>query len=225
MYSLVLATMLTTSPTAPAHGWGGGCHGCYGSCGYSTCHGCYASCYGCYGGWGSGYGYGGYTYGGCCGGWNYGCSGYCYGCGGYSYGGCCGSYMPSGYSSGYCYGGCCGGYMVVPGGAQAPMNKVGGSGETTATVVIKVPVDAKLTVNGQETVVPNGEQRFKTPTLEPGRTYSYDMTATVKRDGKDVTVTRKVLVKAGEESRADFSDLGVAATNQKPRDNGVADGR
>jgi uncharacterized protein (TIGR03000 family) len=101
------------------------------------------------------------------------------------------------------------------------MMKVGSASQQPATVVIKLPADTRLSVNGQETTVANGEQRFTTPALEPGRTYSYDMTATTKRDGKDVTVTRKVIVRAGEESRADFTDM-AAAQADRPRAGGLA---
>ena len=109
MYSVVLAAMLTASPTvAPAfgHGWHGCCGG-YSSC---CCGGWYSSC--CCGGWYSSCCCGGYYS--CCGGYNCNCSGYynC-NCGGYNcncsgYSNCnCGGYNCN--CSGY-YNCNCGGY-------------------------------------------------------------------------------------------------------------------
>jgi uncharacterized protein (TIGR03000 family) len=84
MYTIVLATMLTTGTAAPD--WG--CRGCYGCCG--GCWGCCGGCWGCCGGcWG------------CCGGGCWGCCGGCYGCYG-CYGGW-GGFAPYGWGSGYPY--------------------------------------------------------------------------------------------------------------------------
>lgn len=103
MYSVILATMLTTGSTAPA--WHHGGHGCHG------CHGCHGGCHGCSGGCGGCSGcYGGGCYGGGCGG------GGCYGGGwGTGYGGY-GHHAYYGCSGGYNVFGCGGGY----GGASAP---------------------------------------------------------------------------------------------------------
>jgi uncharacterized protein (TIGR03000 family) len=89
------------------------------------------------------------------------------------------------------------------------------TGRIPASVVIKAPAEVKVTVNGQATALAGMEQRFATPPLEVGRTYSYEMVATTTRDGKEMSQTRKVLVRAGEESRVDFTDLvaGPAETN------------
>jgi uncharacterized protein (TIGR03000 family) len=191
MYSVVLAAMLTAGPaTAPA--WGHGCNGCCG--GYnafsSCCGGCYGCCGGCYG---------------CCGGYSYGC------CGGYSSCfGCCGGWQPV-YSYGCC-GGCCGGAVVAPAPTAPVMPKLAepkkeASAAAPATVVVKAPLDVHVTVNGKPAERTKAEQVFTTPNLEPGRTYSYEFQAEAIRDGKAVTRTRKVIVKAGQESKADFSDL------------------
>ena len=79
-----------------------------------------------------------------------------------------------------------------------------------ATVVIKAPMDVRITVNGQLTDRQSAEQIFTTPDLQPGKTYSYDFRAEAVRDGKTVTRTQTVIVKAGRESRADFGDLTAA---------------
>jgi uncharacterized protein (TIGR03000 family) len=215
MYSIVLAAMLTAGPAAaPAWGHGYGCCGGYNA--FSCCGGC------C----------GGYSYG-CCGGYSYGCCGgysSCFGCCGYSsyssYYGCCGGWQPSYYSSCWgscgggwqpvysygCCGGCCGGAVVAPAPTAPVMPKLAepkkeASAAAPATVVVKAPLDVHVTVNGKPAERTKAEQVFTTPNLEPGRTYSYEFQAEAIRDGKAVTRTRKVIVKAGQESKADFSDL------------------
>lgn len=50
MYSVILATMLAAGgSTTPSWGWHHGCHGCHGCYGCNGCYGCYG-CWGCYGG-------------------------------------------------------------------------------------------------------------------------------------------------------------------------------
>jgi uncharacterized protein (TIGR03000 family) len=227
MYSVVLAAMLTAGPAA-APAWGHGCNGCCGG-GYnafsSCCGGCHGCCGGCCGGnyWNCG---GGYSYG-CCGGYSscFGCCGYSsfssyYGCcggwhSGYSgcWGSCCGGWQPI-YSYGCC-GGCCGGVIVAPETSAPVMPKLAEPKKETsaaapATVLVKAPLDVHITVNGNVAERTTAEQVFTTPDLERGRTYSYEFRAEAIRDGKTITRTRKVIVKAGQESKADFSDLNQA---------------
>jgi uncharacterized protein (TIGR03000 family) len=78
-----------------------------------------------------------------------------------------------------------------------------------ATVVIKAPLDVRVKVNGELTSRSSAEEAFATPTLQPGRTYSYQVTMEAERDGKTVTKTEKVLVRANQESRVDFSTMGA----------------
>ena len=222
MYSVVLAAMLTAGPAA-APAWGHGCNGCcggYNAFSSSCCGGC------C----------GGYSYsccGGCCGGYSYGCCGgysSCFGCCGYSsyssYYGCCGGSHPTYYSSCWgsccggwqpvysngCCGGCCGGVIVAPAMTAPVMPKLAEPKKETsiaapATVVVKAPLDVHITVNGKLAERANAEQVFTTPELDAGRAYSYEFRAEAIRDGKTVTRTRKVIVKAGQESTAEFNDL------------------
>jgi uncharacterized protein (TIGR03000 family) len=57
------------------------------------------------------------------------------------------------------------------------------------------------------------EQRvFQTPLLEPGQLYYYDLRAEVERDGKTITRTQRVIVRAGAVTRAAFNDLPSTGT-------------
>jgi uncharacterized protein (TIGR03000 family) len=159
----------------------GGCRGCYGG----GCHGCYGGwCGGCYGG----------CYGGYCGGCYGGCGG-CYGCGcgGYGYG----SYGGMSYVSGYS------GY----GGTYATMQPAGGysygataNGAAPATIVVRLPADATLTVDGAPTTSSQNVRTFVSPDLQPDKEYQYTLRAEATRDGKKVTSSKEVTVRAGRQS-------------------------
>jgi uncharacterized protein (TIGR03000 family) len=204
---MVLMAALTTGAATPDchRGFGGGCYcGCYGGGGghgWGGGHGCYGGCYGCYGGysWSSCYGcYGGYA---CNGG---------YGC--YSAWGCAGCY---GGGYGGVYGG---GYLVpsmpgTPGGTEdkkgtLPPPKPGsGTEEVRASLVVELPADAKLFVDGQAMKTTSPTRRFVTPPLQRGQAYFYDLRAEVVRDGQTLTQSRRVIVRPGEDARATFTDL------------------
>ena len=204
MYSVVLATVLTAGGATPDCWWS---HSCW-----TSCHGCYSSCYGCSGsctGWGcygSCHGWG--CYGSCNGCWSS-CYGSCYGCSASCYGSCYGtSWTPSYASAVPTYS------NWSPPGSAPQMQKVPeiSTGMQAASVVIKASPDVKLKVNGQATPLDSVEQRFRTPLLQAGQVYSYEIVATGMRDGKEVSETRKVLVRAGQESRVDFTDMITGTT-------------
>jgi uncharacterized protein (TIGR03000 family) len=200
MYSVVLLAAMTTATETPDCWFrGGGCHGCYGGSCYGGYYGsCYGSCYGgCYGSscWGSScYGCYGGCYG-CWGGWghSYGCHG-CYGCWG-------------------CYGGCYGSVqMVVPVRPDLPPPKDKDKEEAAvpakAKLIVELPADAKLYIDDQPMKTTAAVRQFNTPELQPGLTYYYMVRVEVAKEGAPPqTVTRRVLVRAGEEVTADFKDM------------------
>lgn len=209
MYSVVLMAALTTAGEAPACHWRGGCCGCSGSY-YSCSGGCYGGgCSGCWGGcsgcWGGGYSYGCHgCYGGCYGS----CYGSCYGC----YGGGYSNYSP--YPS-----------MGYPEPAPAgrpemtlPPKKEGGAflprPSNTAHLTVELPVDAKLFVDDQPMKTQSAQRTFRTPELQRGQAYYYVLRAEVVRDGQVYKDTARVVVRAGDEARASFADLGKQATAQ-----------
>jgi uncharacterized protein (TIGR03000 family) len=77
--------------------------------------------------------------------------------------------------------------------AQAPTN--------TAKVFVTLPADAKLTIDGRPTVSTSESRVFESPSLTPGKSFIYELKATVVRDGKTETVTKEVAVRAGEDTR------------------------
>jgi len=194
-------------------------HGCKG------CKGC-GGCYGCYGGWSCGGCYGGWNCGGCYGGWSCG-GGYggCYGghviysSGGYGHH----AYAPSyGYSSGYFQPT---DMQYAPADAsdrqdrrdQGRDNRDRRDGQDRrdqrrnnpdeesaadrpATLTVRLPADARLTVDGAPTQSKEAVRTFVTPPLEAGKAFRYTLKAQVSREGKPVEVTREVTVRAGEET-------------------------
>jgi uncharacterized protein (TIGR03000 family) len=190
MYSIVLMAALTTGGDMPD--WGRrGCHGCWG--------GCYCSCYGCYGCWGCW---------GCCGCWggyvSWGCYGGCYGCwGGYAY---------SPYHPTVTY------YASAPalatsspavyGLAQAPDWR-------RAQLVVNLPADAKLTIEGMPTTQTSSRRVFTSPPLEPGTPYYYTLKAEVVRNGQRMVATRDVTVRAGQTTTVTL-DIPTEAVSTRP---------
>jgi uncharacterized protein (TIGR03000 family) len=67
-----------------------------------------------------------------------------------------------------------------------------------ATVRVRLPEDARLYFDGEETQSTAAVREFISPVLEPGKTYSYSLVGTVVRGGRTVSVRREVDVRAGE---------------------------
>ena len=190
MYTIVLAAALSAGTTTPAWGCHGGCFGCGGGC-----HGCWGGCHGCWGGcrgWG-----------GCCGC----CGGGCFGCYG---GGCFG---------GACYGGAYPAGTVMPSASPAETPPTTNGTErvkpkketylpTKGQVIVRLPADAKLFVDDQPIHLTSTTRTVVTPDLQAGQDYYYDVKAEVVRDGNVVADRKRVVLRAGQVSRVDFSGLG-----------------
>jgi len=160
----------------------------------------------------------------CSGGGCYGSSGCSrsYGC---SRGGCCGGGGCCSRSASYgcngCSSGCSGGGVYrAPGGIERvpnPRPKEEVRIDTQpATIIVSVPENAKLMIDDQQTISTSAERRFTTPPLEPGGTFYYTLKANFQRDGRPVTLTKQVNVRAGQESRVNFmtTDQGVSETSE-----------
>lgn len=228
MYSIVLMAALSTSGEVPDFGRRHGCSGgCYGG-GWSGCHRGWSGC--CGGG-----GWGGCSGGGCWGGCSRGCWGGCYG-GGYVSSGCYGScwgggcwgggsmtgggwgggYVGGGYYGGGSYGGGSPLYAAPPmfGASLQPSTvPVTQPASTTrrATIVVNLPADARLTVDGTKTNSTSGRRVFVSPPLEPGN-YTYTLRAQVNRGGEMLETTRQVAVQPGRKTEVTLDIPAVAAT-------------
>ena len=220
MYSMVLMAALTTGTDMPdigrRGGRGGGCCGCYGGMAYGGCYGGGGGCYG--GGWGGCYG----GYGGCYGGYAWG-GGYGMGRGGYAWGGSPSwggyAYSPTFYGSGtpiisggfgfgtpMIAGNITSGNVVTPGTTQSFfMNPADVNQGNAARIVVHLPADATLTIDGQPTQSRSDTRVFVSPPLEPGRTFTYTLRAEMNRDGRTVTDRKTVEVRAGQTTEVTFN--------------------
>jgi uncharacterized protein (TIGR03000 family) len=214
-------------------GAGWGCNGGY----WGSCYG--GSGYGCYGGWDSGYGYAGGCWGSCHGGHGgvfhhhrAATNGGCYGCMG-----CYGSW--AGYGEYMTPG------MAYPVGANNPMSVTpampgsgtttapagsgtpgagapgattppAGGGGTSAKLIIEKPADAKLFVDDQPVKADGVRNTFSTPVLDPSQAYYYMVRVEMDRDGKPVSETRRVIVRAGETVQETFREPTVTTALKLP---------
>lgn len=83
-------------------------------------------------------------------------------------------------------------------------------------VLVKVPADAKLFVEGKQLTVTNGERTFVTPPLPTDREAVYAFKVEYTRDGETVTQSRKVKVRANATTTVDFLDRSVAVKADPP---------
>ncbi|HWG45600.1 MAG TPA: TIGR03000 domain-containing protein [Gemmataceae bacterium] len=236
MYSMILMAAMTTGADMPdmgRRGGGGGCCGCYGGMSYGGCYGGgygggwsggWGGCYG--GGWGGCYGGGRVGWGGCMGmGMSMGCGG---GYGGHAWGG------GYGYGGGYAWGGTMplNGYAASPilygSNFATPMvmgnlpfglgttqsfyyNPTSNSGNE-ATIIVHLPANARLTIDGQATQSTSGTRTFVSPPLEAGKTYTYTLRGELDRNGRMVNAKQTVDVHAGGVSEI---TLDFPAANQE----------
>jgi uncharacterized protein (TIGR03000 family) len=89
--------------------------------------------------------------------------------------------------------------LVLPAGAQAPAKPA------RATLVILVPEDATITIDGDLTRQTGTTRHFYTPTLEPGKRYKYKVVMELKPNNYVTrTRTRTAYVYAGKETELDL---------------------
>jgi uncharacterized protein (TIGR03000 family) len=88
---------------------------------------------------------------------------------------------------------------------------------TRAKLIVEVPADAKLYIDDQLMKTPSTHRVYSTPDLENGQAYYYVVKVEMVRDGQTQTETKRVILRAGEEVRADFTTMeGVAAVKAEP---------
>jgi len=93
---------------------------------------------------------------------------------------------------------------AVPGGTgtltySSPQVAPSWAGPAPARLVVRLPADARLTIDGGPTRSTGPTRWYVSPPLGPGKTFHYDLRAEVVRDGRRLTATRRVAVRAGQE--------------------------
>jgi uncharacterized protein (TIGR03000 family) len=77
-------------------------------------------------------------------------------------------------------------------------------------LIVEVPADAKIYVNGRLTSTPGEVREYVSRNLIPGFNYAYEVRAEIERDGKMVTDTKQIDVRAGEQTKLAFDLLPTA---------------
>jgi uncharacterized protein (TIGR03000 family) len=72
--------------------------------------------------------------------------------------------------------------------------------EASATIQVRLPADARLTFDGEPTRSTSADRAFITPPLESGKEFHYTLRAEFVRDGANVTIERRIAVRAGQET-------------------------
>jgi uncharacterized protein (TIGR03000 family) len=70
---------------------------------------------------------------------------------------------------------------------------------------VNLPADAKLLFNGTAASGTGETRTFATPALAPGQEYEYTLTAEVVRDGRVMTATERIRVRAGSEAKVELT--------------------
>jgi uncharacterized protein (TIGR03000 family) len=78
-----------------------------------------------------------------------------------------------------------------------------------------VPSDARLLVDGKLTQSASSRRTFESPELTPGQNYSYTFMAEFSRDGKMVSVTKRIPVTAGATVNVDLTKPVATAVASK----------
>ncbi len=88
----------------------------------------------------------------------------------------------------------------------------GGEEEQRATLRVRLPADARLVIDGQESRQTGLLRRFYSPPLEPGKSYHYTLEWTYQKDGKSVTRKKTVHIRAGDDKEVDLLQEAVEKT-------------
>lgn len=81
------------------------------------------------------------------------------------------------------------------------------AGASRATVIVKLPADARLFADSRALALTGTERKFVSPDLPAGQEFTYRFKVEYERDGETISVTKKVPVKAGGSVTVEFVDL------------------
>jgi uncharacterized protein (TIGR03000 family) len=93
-----------------------------------------------------------------------------------------------------------------------------GNATARATVVVKLPADARLYAETRALTLTGTERKFVSPELPAGQDFVYRFRAEYDRDGETVSITKKVAVRAGAVVSLEFADLTAKASPERNAD-------
>jgi uncharacterized protein (TIGR03000 family) len=86
--------------------------------------------------------------------------------------------------------------------------------DSTAMIIVTVPANATVKIDGQSTTSTSTIRRFQSPSLTTGKSYSYTFEAEYVQDGTPVKVAKKVSFTAGSGVRLDLSGTETAVARK-----------
>jgi uncharacterized protein (TIGR03000 family) len=96
--------------------------------------------------------------------------------------------------------------------SQVTFKDLKAESSVSATLTVKLPAEAKLTVDGTPCSLTSAVRTFDTPPLDPGRSYYYVLKAELMRDGQKREETQRVVISAGKKVTVEFKKLQGEAT-------------
>ncbi|MBM4073555.1 MAG: TIGR03000 domain-containing protein [Planctomycetes bacterium] len=80
-----------------------------------------------------------------------------------------------------------------------------------ALLLVELPADAQLFVDGKQMKSGQGRAAIITPALDPSKTYAYQVRVELVRGGQTLNETQSVVLRPGHRSRASFAGLETRA--------------
>jgi len=113
-----------------------------------------------------------------------------------------------------------GGFGLQPAAHQSPA-LVSNGPTGRATVIVKLPTDARLSVDGRGLSLTGAERKFVSPELPVNQQFVYRFKVEYERDGETLSVTKRVPVQAGGTVTVEFTDLTAAKPAQSDKTSGT----
>jgi uncharacterized protein (TIGR03000 family) len=88
-------------------------------------------------------------------------------------------------------------------------------GPARATLVVHLPAEARVTINDAVTRLTSDTRTFVSPPLKRGEEYHYTLKAELTRDGRTLTSSKRVSVRAGEEKQVTLTFPPAAGVVQR----------
>jgi uncharacterized protein (TIGR03000 family) len=97
--------------------------------------------------------------------------------------------------------------------------------DPVAHINVRVPANAELWFEGEKTTQKGEVRRFDSPPISPGQDYTYEIRAKWREGDHDVTQTRSVVVRGGQQAVVDFTQPARAEAPVVPAGTVSADNR
>jgi uncharacterized protein (TIGR03000 family) len=91
-------------------------------------------------------------------------------------------------------------------GSLSPYGVIVADAAAPATIIVNLPADAKLKVDGSLVSQQTTPQRYlQTPPIQPGQQFTYTLVAETTREGRPVSQTQTITVQPGQQLLVNFA--------------------